>query len=50
MRARFYHAGLSSEDRINVQRSWASGLVQIIVATIAFGMGNMLSKIVSSAY
>lgn len=39
LQARFYHAGLSPEDRISVQTAWATGKVQIIVATIAFGMG-----------
>lgn len=39
LQARFYHAGLSPEDRIKIQREWAEGRVQIIVATIAFGMG-----------
>ncbi|KAI9000207.1 P-loop containing nucleoside triphosphate hydrolase protein [Gaertneriomyces semiglobifer] len=35
----FYHAGLEKEDRMRVQQQWASGAVNIIIATIAFGMG-----------
>ncbi len=34
-----YHAGLSSEVRDNVQRSFLAGDIDAIVATIAFGMG-----------
>lgn len=37
--ARHYHAGLEKEDRIRVQNMWASGEIDVIVATIAFGMG-----------
>ncbi|EPZ34388.1 ATP-dependent DNA helicase [Rozella allomycis CSF55] len=35
----FYHAGLSKTDRQKVQSLWAKGSIQVIVATIAFGMG-----------
>ncbi|KAI8917745.1 P-loop containing nucleoside triphosphate hydrolase protein [Powellomyces hirtus] len=35
----FYHAGLEKEDRMRVQQQWATGQVNIIVATVAFGMG-----------
>lgn len=38
-RARFYHAGMSSQDRNEVQDQFLKDDVQIIVATIAFGMG-----------
>ena len=34
-----YHAGLSHEERQNVQRSWHSNKIQVVCATIAFGMG-----------
>lgn len=34
-----YHAGLSSEVRDNVQSAFISGDTDVIVATIAFGMG-----------
>ncbi|GAX85687.1 hypothetical protein CEUSTIGMA_g13102.t1 [Chlamydomonas eustigma] len=36
---RHYHASMSAEDRERVQRDWSMGHVQVIVATIAFGMG-----------
>lgn len=39
IKAEFYHAGMDSESRANVQRLWQSGRCQVIVATIAFGMG-----------
>ncbi|GIL86246.1 hypothetical protein Vretimale_13751 [Volvox reticuliferus] len=34
-----YHAGKSTESRARVQRDWSSGGVNVVVATIAFGMG-----------
>jgi len=37
--ARPYHAGLSSEERAKTQEEFIKDKVQIIVATIAFGMG-----------
>ena len=37
--AKHYHAGLESEERANVQKNWQSGKFNVIVATIAFGMG-----------
>lgn len=39
MEAAHYHAGMSAEDRQEVQRAWASNEINIICATIAFGMG-----------
>ena len=35
----FYHAGLSSKKRIEIQNKWINNELQIICATIAFGMG-----------
>ena len=35
----FYHAGMSSGDRSQVQKDFESGEVRILVATNAFGMG-----------
>jgi RecQ family ATP-dependent DNA helicase len=37
--AKYYHAGLEKEDRSRIQNEWASNQIQIIVATVAFGMG-----------
>lgn len=37
--ASYYHAGLDSRVRDQRQRQWKEGLVRVIVATNAFGMG-----------
>ena len=37
--ARAYHAGMKPEDRTTVQDAFMSGELQLVVATIAFGMG-----------
>ncbi len=37
--ARPYHAGMSSEDRVATQEWWTESGSNIVVATIAFGMG-----------
>ncbi|CAD1783791.1 similar to Kazachstania africana KAFR0F01050 hypothetical protein [Maudiozyma barnettii] len=34
-----YHAGMSANERIRVQKSWQNNIVQVICATVAFGMG-----------
>ena len=34
-----YHASLDSEYRNKVHRNWLNGVYQVVVATIAFGMG-----------
>jgi len=39
LNAQAYHAGFVSEKRQGIQEDFMSGKVQIIVATIAFGMG-----------
>ena len=38
-RARAYHAGMNSENRVGVQEWWTGSDRNIVVATIAFGMG-----------
>ncbi|OJJ50167.1 hypothetical protein ASPZODRAFT_58591 [Penicilliopsis zonata CBS 506.65] len=37
--AAHYHAGMPATDKGAVQKDWQSGKTQVIVATIAFGMG-----------
>lgn len=37
--ADFYHAGQSNIDRALVQEAWQKGLVRVVCATIAYGMG-----------
>jgi len=39
MRAAAYHAGLDAETRERVQTAFQAGEVEVVVATIAFGMG-----------
>ena len=39
LKADYYHAGLSSEERQKKQQEWITNRTQIIVATNAFGMG-----------
>ncbi|KAI9224915.1 hypothetical protein BC828DRAFT_241288 [Blastocladiella britannica] len=37
--AEYYHAGMDPVDRERTQREWKEGKTNIIVATVAFGMG-----------
>ncbi|CAL8468018.1 g7557 [Coccomyxa elongata] len=37
--AHCYHAGMTPKQRVKVQNDWRKGDVQVVVATIAFGMG-----------
>lgn len=39
LRARAYHAGMEDEVRTEIQEAFMRGEVEVIVATIAFGMG-----------
>ena len=39
IKAAHYHAGMNAEQRQQVQKEWQTGTHQVIVATIAFGMG-----------
>jgi bloom syndrome protein len=37
--ARHYHAQMDTEAKLEVQEKWQKGEIQVVVATIAFGMG-----------
>lgn len=39
IKAAFYHAGMETSKKTEVQQRWQSGRYTVIVATIAFGMG-----------
>ncbi|KAI5191344.1 bloom syndrome protein [Nematocida sp. AWRm77] len=39
MRTGYYHAGLSKKERTEIAHKWDTSQIQIVVATIAFGMG-----------
>lgn len=39
LKAEHYHAGLEKEDRAMVQRKWQHNELQVVVATVALGMG-----------
>lgn len=39
IKAKAYHAQLDAKSRSSVHHSWSSNSVQVIVATVAFGMG-----------
>jgi len=40
-----YHAGMLTEERIKVQQGFMDGSINIVVATIAFGMGVDMSTV-----
>lgn len=35
----YYHAGLEPEERLRIQKQWQDDQLQVICATVAFGMG-----------
>ncbi|CAH9142569.1 unnamed protein product [Cuscuta epithymum] len=61
IKSTYYHAGLSARQRVTAQRSWRAGEIDVVCATIAFGMGidkpdvrfvihNTMSKSIESYY
>lgn len=43
----YYHAGISTLRRVAVQKKWRADEVQVVCATIAFGMGIDKPNVVS---
>ncbi|OBA22581.1 ATP-dependent DNA helicase, partial [Metschnikowia bicuspidata var. bicuspidata NRRL YB-4993] len=39
IKCKFYHAGMDADERFSVQTDWQENRIQVICATIAFGMG-----------
>ncbi|HEY7863169.1 MAG TPA: RecQ family ATP-dependent DNA helicase, partial [Thermoanaerobaculia bacterium] len=39
LRAAFYHAGMEADDRRKTQDAFAAGKIDVVAATVAFGMG-----------
>ena len=39
IKASHFHAAMKPEDKVSVQHAWQAGKCQVVVATIAFGMG-----------
>ncbi|KAL2126611.1 hypothetical protein VTI74DRAFT_553 [Chaetomium olivicolor] len=39
IRCRYYHAQMDPQHKVDVQTQWQAGEIQVVVATIAFGMG-----------
>lgn len=46
----YYHAGLAAHQRVAVQKKWHTGEVEVVCATIAFGMGIDKPDVVSIRY
>lgn len=46
----YYHAGLAARQRVAVQKKWHTGEVQVICATIAFGMGIDKPDVVRTSF
>ncbi|XP_066561714.1 ATP-dependent DNA helicase Q1 isoform X2 [Amia ocellicauda] len=39
IRAKHYHANMEAADKSDVHRNWTDNKIQVVVATVAFGMG-----------
>ncbi|KAL2178842.1 uncharacterized protein P884DRAFT_197235 [Thermothelomyces heterothallicus CBS 202.75] len=39
IKARYYHAQMDPDSKLEVQEQWQAGEIHVVVATIAFGMG-----------
>jgi bloom syndrome protein len=39
IKAKHYHAGMEAQEKADIQKRWQAGEFNVIVATIAFGMG-----------
>ncbi|KAL2161453.1 hypothetical protein VTH06DRAFT_8014 [Thermothelomyces fergusii] len=39
IKARYYHAQMDPQSKLEVQEQWQAGEIHVVVATIAFGMG-----------
>ncbi|GEQ70758.1 hypothetical protein JCM33374_g4437 [Metschnikowia sp. JCM 33374] len=39
IKCKYYHAGMDPDERLKVQTEWQENKIQVICATIAFGMG-----------
>ena len=39
IKCEFYHASISEQKKIKIQEKWKNNQIQVIVATVAFGMG-----------
>lgn len=46
-KAAFYHASMDPELRASVQEQWSKDGINIICATVAFGMGMMQFSVTS---
>lgn len=45
LRAKSYHSGISSTDRKKILTSFTNGIIRVVVATTAFGMGINISAV-----